>query len=183
MKSHLNGAFIWTVLLGLFVLFMIYTAQHFPDLLQFTPNLAGYGTLVMIAILIIGNFYPSILSWTETTLQDLWGDTKPDNDLVELEDETLEKAVSWPDVIRAISYALGFLIFVFMLGFSAVTPVYITLYLVTEARVHFIWAALTGVFVTAMIVTGMGLLSVEIWAGLIPEIIPDYLGGSILPPV
>ena len=103
----MNGAFVWTVLLGLFVLFMIYTAQHFPDLLQFTPNLAGYGTLVMISNLIIGNFYPSILSWTETTLQDLWGDTKPDNDLVELEDETLEKAVSWSANLSRIKCAIG----------------------------------------------------------------------------
>ncbi len=177
MKSRLNGAFIWTVLLGLFVLLLVYVARGFPDLLRFTPNLAGYGTLAMIAILIVGNFYPKILRWTETTLQDLWGGGKTD------EDATPEKVVPWPDVIRAIGYALGFLVSVFLFGFPAVTPVYVTLYLVVEAQVRFVWAALVGVFVTTLIVTGMVVLHVEVWAGIIPEFIPDYVGGSILPPI
>jgi len=182
MKSRLNGAFIWTVLLGLFVLLLVYTARGFPDLLQFTPNLAGYGTLAMIAILIIGNFYPGILRWTETTLQDLWGGGKTGDDAAEVEDDAPDQETSWIDVSRAIGYALGFMIFVFLLGFPVITSVYITLYLALEARVRFVWAALVGVFVTALIVTGMVMLHVEVWAGIIPEIIPDYFGGSILPP-
>ena len=183
MKSRFNGAFIWTVLLGLFVLLMVYTARDFPDLLQFTPNLAGYGTLAMIAILIIGNFYPGILRWTETTLQDLWGGGKTDDDAAESEEDAPERETPWSDVVRAICYALGFLISVFTLGFPVVTPVYVTLYLVVEARVRFIWAALVGLFVTALIVTGMTMLHVEVWAGIGPEIIPDFVGGAILPPI
>lgn len=185
MKSRFSGAFIWTVLLGLGVLGLVYTARGFPDLLQFTPNLAGYGTLAMIAILIIGNFYPGILRWTETTLQDMWGGGKAGEEEAEAEAEEEEAAqeTPWIDVVRSISYAVGFLISVFLLGFPAITPIYVTLYLVAEAQVRFIWAALVGVFVTALIVTSMGLLYVEVWAGIIPEIIPGYLGGSILPPL
>jgi hypothetical protein len=80
-------------------------------------------------------------------------------------------------------YAVGFLAFVFVAGFPVVTPIYVTLYLVVEARVRFIWAALVGVFVTALIVTGMTMLHVEIWAGIGPKIIPDFVGGAILPPI
>jgi hypothetical protein len=183
MKNRFSGSFIWTVLLGLFVLGLVYTARGFPDLLQFTPNLAGYGTLAMIAILIIGNFYPGILRWTETTLQDMWGGGKAGEEDAEAEEETMAQETPWTDVLRSISYALGFLISVFLLGFPAITPIYVTLYLVVEAEVRFIWAAMVGVFVTALIVTSMGLLYVEVWAGIIPEIIPGYLGGSILPPI
>ncbi len=71
----------------------------------------------------------------------------------------------------------------FVAGFPVVTPIYVTLYLVLEARVRFIWAALIGVFVTALIVTGMTMLHVEVWAGIGPEIIPDFVGGAILPPI
>jgi hypothetical protein len=30
---------------------------------------------------------------------------------------------------------------------------------------------------------GMVLLHVEVWAGILPEIIEGYLGGSIIPPL
>ena len=270
MKSRLNGAFIWTVILGLFVLLLVTTARGFPDLLQVTPYIAGYGTLAMIAILIIGNFYPGILRWTETTLQDLWGgggtaddaaelkDQAPErepswsdivraigfvvgflafvfvlgfpvvtpvyvtlylvlearvrfiwaamvgvfvtvttettlqdlwggggtaDDAAELKDQAPEREPSWSDIVRAIGFVVGFLAFVFVLGFPVVTPVYVTLYLVLEARVRFIWAAMVGVFVTVLIVTGMVLLQVEVWAGIGPEIIADFVGGAILPPI
>jgi len=183
MKSRFSGSFIWAVLLGLGVLGLVYTARGFPELLQFTPNFAGYGTLAMIAILIIGNFYPGILRWTETTLQDMWGGGKAGEEDAEAEEEASAQETPWIDVVRSISYALGFLIAVFLLGFPAITPIYVTLYLVMEAKVRFIWAALVGVFVTALIVTSMGLLYVEVWAGIIPEITPGYLGGSILPPI
>ncbi len=182
MKPRLNGGFIWTVLLGLFVALLVTVARGFPDLLQFTPNLAGYGTLAMIAILIVGNFYPGILRWTETTLQDLWGGGKTGGGAT-AGDDAPEGETPWPDVVRAIAYALGFLIFVFLFGFPAITPIYVTLYLVKEAQVRFVWAALVGVFVTGLIVTGMVLLYVEVWAGIIPEIIPGYVGGLILPPI
>jgi hypothetical protein len=182
MKPHLNGAFIWTVVLGLFVLLLVLVARGFPDLLQFTPNLAGYGTLAMIAILLAGHFYPGILRWTETTLQDLWGGGETGGD-AEPADTAPEREAPWSDILRAMGYAVGFLAFVFVAGFPVVTPIYVTLYLVVEARVRFIWAALVGVFVTALIVTGMTMLHVEIWAGIGPEIIPDFVGGAILPPI
>ena len=32
-------------------------------------------------------------------------------------------------------------------------------------------------------IIAMVMLEAEIWAGIVPEIIPDYLGGSIFPPL
>ena len=76
MKSGLNGSFIWTIVLGLFVLLLLFVARGFTDSLQFMPYLAGIGTLAMVLVLLAGNYYPEILRWTETTLQDLWGGGK-----------------------------------------------------------------------------------------------------------
>ncbi len=179
MKSRINGAFIWTVILGLFVVLQVTVAGGFTESLRFTPYLAGFGTLFMVIVLLAGNFYPEILRWTETTLQDLWGgggagDEGP---------AAAEEEPPWPAVLRSMSYAVGFLVAVFVFGFALVPPLYVTLYLVVEAGVRLRWAVLVAVAVSAALIMGMVLLHVEVWAGIIPEIIEGYLGGSIIPPL
>ena len=180
MKSRINGAFIWTVILGLFVLLQVTVAGGFSESLRFTPYLAGFGTLFMVIVLLAGNFYPEILRWTETTLQDLWGGggAGDGGDSAEAEEEP-----PWPAVLRSMSYAVGFLVAVFVFGFAIVPPICVALYLIFEAGVRPLWAGLVAVAATASLIMGMVLLHVEVWAGIIPEIIEGYLGGSIIPPL
>lgn len=181
MKPRLNGSFIWTIVLGLFVLLMLIVARGFPDSLQFTPYLAGIGTLAMVLVLLAGNYYPKILRWTETTLQDLWGGGKGGDESEDASESETE--VPWPAVLRSMSYAVGFLAAVFVFGFAVVPPLFITLYLVVEARVRLLWAAVPAVVASVILVMGMALLNVEVWAGIIPEIVEGYIGGSIIPPL
>ena len=179
MKSRLNGSLVWTVILGLFILLLVVVASGFQDSLRFTPYLAGIGTLAMILVLLAGNYYPEILRWTETTLQDLWGGGEAkDGGAAASEEEA-----PWPAVLRSMSYAIGFLVAVFLFGFAVVPPLFITLYLVIEAGVRPRWALLAAVIVSVILVAGMVLLQVEVWAGIIPEIVEGYVGGSILPPI
>ena len=46
-----------------------------------------------------------------------------------------------------------------------------------------LWAVLSGVIATALLMTGMHMVHIDVWAGAIPEIIPGLLGGSIIPPI
>ena len=180
MKSRINGSFIWTVILGLFVALMVTVAGGFTESLRFTPYLAGFGTLSMVLILLAGTYYPEILRWTETTLQDLWGGGEARDEGVAAE---AEEEPPWPAVLRSMFYAVGFLVAVFVFGFALVPPLYIALYLIVEAGVRPRWAVLVAVAATATLIMGMVLLHVEVWAGIIPEIIEGYLGGSIIPPL
>ncbi len=180
MKSRINGAFIWTVILGLFVVLQVTVAGGFTESLRFTPYLAGFGTLFMVIVLLAGNFYPEILRWTETTLQDLWGGGGAGDEGIATE---AEKEPPWPAVLRSMSYAVGFLVAVFVFGFALVPPLYIALYLIVEAGVRPRWAVLAALIASFTLVMGMVLLHVEVWAGIIPEIIEGYLGGSIIPPL
>ena len=180
MKSRINGAFIWTVILGLFVVLQVTVAGGFTESLRFTPYLAGFGTLFMVIVLLAGNFYPEILRWTETTLQDLWGGGGAKDEGVSA---AAEEEPPWPAVLRAMSYAVGFLVAVFVFGFALVPPLYIALYLIVEAGVRPRWAVLAALIASFTLVIGMVLLHVEVWAGIIPEIIEGYLGGSIIPPL
>ncbi len=181
MKSGPDGSFIWTIILGLFVLLLTVVAHGFPDSLKFAPYLAGYGTLAMVVVLIAGRYYPEILRWTETTLQDLWGGG--DSETVPGDDAGAEQAPSWAAVIRSMSYAVGFLALVILFGLVVITPLFIVTYLVVEARVKLVWAVLAAAVASGLLVFGMILLQVEIWAGIVPEIIPEFVGGSIFPPI
>lgn len=181
MKPRLDGSLVWSVVLGLGTVGFLVVARDFNQSLRFTPYLAGFGTLSMIVILLAGHFRPEILRWTETTLQDLWGGGDTGNGDKDASDR--EDALPWPSVLRSMSYAVGFLVLVFVFGFPIVTPLFISFYLIVEAGARAIWAIPVALGVTTSLVTAMVLMRVEVWAGMMPEIIEGYLGGSIIPPL
>ncbi|MFQ5859035.1 MAG: hypothetical protein ACE5LU_25840 [Anaerolineae bacterium] len=180
MKTRIDGSFIFTLFLGLFVLICLIFARDLPDTLQIATNLAGYTTLALICVLLAGTFHPEILHWTETALQDLWGASGRDEGVVNV---VAEEAPPWPAVLRSIGYAVGFLLFSFLFGFFVGPPIFLATYLIAEAKVRPLWAILAGVIATAILDTGMMMVHVEVWAGIIPEILEGYLGGAIMPPL
>ncbi len=180
MKSRIDGAFIFTLFLGLFVLICLIFARDLPDTLQIATNLAGYITLALICVLLVGTFHSEILYWTETTLQDLWGASGKDKSVVEV---VAEETPPWPAVLKSMGYAVGFLLFSFLFGFFVGPPIFLATYLIVEAEVRPLWAILAGVIATAILDTGMMMVHVEVWAGIIPEIFEGYIGGAILPPL
>ena len=177
MKRKIDGGFIFTLALGLFVLACLIEAPNLPPTLQIATYLAGCITLALICLLLAGSFWPGLLRWTETALQDLWGSGK------EAPTTPAEEHPPWPAIAKSMGYALGFLGFSFLFGFVFVPPIFLSLYLIVEARVPALWAVLSGVIATALLMTGMHMVHIDAWAGAIPEIIPGLLGGSIIPPI
>lgn len=180
MKSRIDGSFVFTLFLGLFVLTCLVYARDFPDSLQIATNLTGYTTLALICVLLVGAFHPQILRWTETTLQDLWGASGRDEGAV---DAAAEEAPPCTAVLKSIGYALGFLLLSFLFGFFVGPPIFLATYLIAEAKVRPLWAILAGIIATAILATGMIMVHVEVWAGIIPEILEGYIGGAIMPPL
>ena len=104
MKSRIDGAFIFTLFLGLFVLICLIFARDLPDTLQIATNLAGYITLGLICVLLVGTFHSEILYWTETTLQDLWGASGKDKSVVEV---VAEETPPWRATKRTAGISSG----------------------------------------------------------------------------
>ncbi|MBW1996486.1 MAG: hypothetical protein JRJ29_00835 [Deltaproteobacteria bacterium] len=53
-----------------------------------------------------------------------------------------------------------------------------------EAGIRWWKAFIYSVVTTALLYIGMvNLLKVDLWTGAIPEIIPGFLGGSLVPPI
>ena len=183
MNRPSSGSLVVTLLLGAFVLACLIGAPGLPPSLRIATNMAGYATIVLIGLLVYGHFRPQALKWAETALQDVWGGKGTDARSVGL-DEGQEEAPTPPAAVaRAMGYAIGFLALSFLFGFYLVPPLFIACYLTFDARVKPLYAILTGIGVTAILIGGMRAVNVDVWVGTIPEVIPQFLGGSLLPPV
>ena len=179
MKSKLNGEFFFTLSLAIFVVVCLIDALDFYEKLQGAVFITGLTTLLFLGLLLVGHFYPAILRWTETTLQDLWGGGGDEGAI----DNLAEAPPPWPAVWKSMAYAVGFLILSFVFGFYLVPPLFLATYLIVEANAKPVWSIIAGVVATAALTTGMTLVHIEVWVGALPEIIPEFLGGAFIPPL
>ena len=178
MKRRLNGEVVFTIVLAIFVVVILYATLNFPPLLRYTPFISGGLTLFFLAVLLAGVVNPRILGWTETALQDMWGGGA---DSPTMED-TVEQPSPWPSVLRVMAYAVGYLLCVFFLGFFLITPLFTALYLILDAKVRPLIAISISAVLSALLILALVKLNVDLWIGVAPEIVPDYIGGAI-PPV
>lgn len=178
MKSRLDAPFFWFLAMALVVVAFLVDGRAFPPQVRIVPYLVGITTLVLLVILLLGNFYPAVTRWTESTLEDLWGGvrdaagTRPP-----------QEAPPWSGVFRIAAWIVGFFLSVFLLGIVAVPSFFIAAFLIVEAGVAARKAIPIALAVSFAVCAGMAALQVEFWTGLIPELIPGYLGGAILPPL
>lgn len=180
MKPRIDGGFVFSLFLGVYILACLIDATAYPASLRVAIYLAGYATLGLILLLLAGAFRPELLRWSETTLQDLWGGGEGDQRAA---DAPAERQLPWPPVLKSMGYAVGFLLLAFFFGLFVAPPLFLATYLIVEAKVPPIPAVLVGLFTTAILDGGMILVHVDVWPGVIPEIFEGYLGGGILPPV
>jgi hypothetical protein len=176
MKPKLSGDLIFTLALIALLAVMMYATLSFPLQLRYTPFITGGLTLGFLFVLVAGAINPRVLQWTETALQDLWGGGA-DNKI----EETVETPSPWPSVLRVMAYAVGYLLAVYWLGFFLVTPIFLFLYLVLDAKAKVKTAFLTSAILSALLLTALVYLNVDLWIGRMPEILPDYIGGAIEP--
>lgn len=177
-NPRVNGDFIFTLCLGVFMIVLLVDAFSFPPSLQIAIFIGGTSTLALILLLLVGHFRPEILRWSETTLQDLLGGSD------EAGPQTAgESTTPWPPILKSMGYAVGFLALSFLVGLFIAPPVFVATYLIFEAKLRPWVAILVGIVITALLDTGMILVHVDVWPGAIPEVIEGYLGGAIIPPI
>ena len=85
------------------------------------------------------------------------------------------------DVLGVMGYAVGYLAGVYLVGFFLVTPIFISLYLILDAKARPVAAISVAVVLSFLLIVALVNLHVDLWIGVAPEIIPDYVGGAIPP--
>jgi hypothetical protein len=177
MKSRIDGEFVFVLALVAFVIAMLVATLEYPPLLRYTPYITGGLTLLFLCVLLAGRVNPRILTWTEAALQDMWGGGADGQKL----EQMAEPPSSWPAVLRVMGYAVAYLLAVYLVGFFLVTPVFISLYLIADAKVRPAAAISVAAVLSFLLIVALVNLHVDLWIGVAPEIIPDYVGGAIPP--
>ncbi len=186
MQARITGTFIWVAIMAVLVIVMLIDATSLPTNLRETPILLGSALLVLFALIMIGEAYPPAVAWLNTALTDLWkgagGDAlgagkNADNAAT----PTTADAVPWPAVLRVLAYIVGFWTLVFVFGLYVVPPLLIAVFLVAEAGVKLRHAALSAIIACAVLYAGLHFLRIDLWPGVVTEIVPGIIGGAIVP--
>ena len=177
MRVHPGGSFYWTLAMAVVVVLMLIAAQSLPTEVRVTPVLLGYVTLAFFAILMVYEFVPAPLRRNDPGPQQSSADGPSGLD----EASEGDASQPWSPVLRVMAYIVGFWFLVLFFGLVLIPPIFITVFLVVEARVRFRYAAGCALVACTALITALLLLRVELWLGVIGEVIPNVLGGSILP--
>lgn len=177
MKSRWTGEQTWVTCLLIFVLLLIVTGMFYPMEVRMIPYVVGFPTLVLLLFLWIGGFNPVVKRWVEMAVR---GQQR-----VEKKSGKPEKGsefTAWKPVLIVMAWVFPFFILVFLFGYALMSPIFIASFLIRKAGMRWPMAVASAIFSTALIFLLMeGLIDADLWCGAIPEIIPGWLGGAIIP--
>ena len=77
MRVRRKGSLVCSLTLSLFVVILLVAAWQYPREVQLVPYVVGIPTLLLFMVLLIGEFYPTLMNWMESALEDLWGGRTP----------------------------------------------------------------------------------------------------------
>lgn len=186
MKAKVSGSFVWVAIMAVAVIAMLVDATSLPPTLREVPNLLGWSALVLFALLLVGDVYPAATAWMDTPLEELWqgGEANkagPGGGPDTASSNKAKSALPWPSVLRVLAYIVGFWVLIFVFGLYLVPPLFIVLFLVVEAGVRLRHAVLAALIACVLLYAGLHLLQIDLWVGLVPEIVPGIVGGAVMP--
>jgi hypothetical protein len=130
--------------------------------------------LVLLGTLAVDRFAPSAREWIGLRSNGAASRGKQQVPADELNEDSA-------DIVRIIGYMIGFFGLVFLMGMAVSIPIYVALFLKLEAKARWHHAILAGALTTVIVVAGMKLMRLALWTGIIPTIIPRYVGGAQMP--
>jgi uncharacterized membrane protein YhaH (DUF805 family) len=177
MKSRWNGEQYWVTCLLVFVLLLILTGMFYPKEVRLIPYVVGFPTLVLLLFLWISAFNPVVKRWVEKAARGQMGGEKKSR-----KPEKESEFTEWRPVLIVMAWVFPFFILVFLFGYALMSPIFIACFLIRKAGMRWPIAVASAIFSTALIFLLMeGLIDADLWCGAIPEIIPGWLGGAIIP--
>ena len=177
MKGQWTGEQNWVTCLLIFVLLLILTGLAYPKEVRMIPYVVGFPTLLLLLFLWVGGFNPVVRRWVEMAAR---GQKRGGKDLGRPEKEP--EFTEWGPVLIVMAWVFPFFIFVFLFGFALTSPIFMACFLNRKADMR--WpAAIVYALVAVVCIYGLmeGVINADLWCGAIPEIIPGWLGGAIIP--
>lgn len=144
--------------------------------LRTMPLIFGIAGILLLLLLLAGNHVPALRGISRAGSPSVsappGGGEKPAAKSAEPE---------WRDVLKIMAYMVGFWVAILVFGLTVTVPLLIAGFLIFEARVRVGYAIMSGLVAVVVMVLSLNLMGIDVWPGIMPEIIPDYLGGGLMP--
>ena len=167
----------------IFVLFLIaglavftFGSLSYVTELRTMPLIFGIAGILLLILLLVGNYVPAMRglgrAGTPSVSVSAAGGEKP---------ETKSAEPKWSDVLKIMAYMIGFWVAILVFGLTVTVPLLIAGFLIFEAKVKIRNAILSGLIAVVVMILSLNLMGIDVWPGIMPEIVPDYLGGGLMP--
>ncbi len=148
---------------------------------QLTAFVIGIPTIGLLVFLTLAEVTPSLVKLTGAF--GVSEDDKPDvSEGAESGGGATMEAGSWRRVAIVYGWLVSYFAMTFVFGFYLSIPVFMALFLTFESRLRPLYAvgvtAATGIPLYAIFRI---LLDIPLWPGILPRIIPQIIGGGIVP--
>jgi hypothetical protein len=170
MKNRVRTPLVFTGMLLFFVAAMLAVGLGYPYNVKIAPFAAGVPTLVLLIILLLGEWSPE---WRIGGKREKEGEADSED----------RDFASWGPVLNLLGWVFGFYAMLFLFGFMVATPVFLAGFLRRKAGVGWAGSVSCGVLCTLLSAYLVQVLfKIDLWLGAVPRLVPGFLGGSILPP-
>lgn len=144
--------------------------------LRTMPLIFGTCGILLLLLLLAGNHIPAMRGISQagspSASPQPGGDEKA---------EAKSNEPEWRDVLKIMAYMVGFWVAILFFGLTVTVPLLVAGFLIFEAKVKVGRAILSGVIAVVVMVFSLNFMGIDVWPGIIPEIVPDYLGGGLMP--
>jgi len=157
-----SGSLIFTIFLDLFVILFVVLSFTYEARVRMVPLLISIPTAILLSIV-------AVQEWLSRNFQ--------------VGEETGENQPGWPAVLRISLWIFAFSVLIFLVGFYLSILVFTFSFIFWEGELKWPWALIVSFVMFSCIYLFFHLLlKVVLWPGIVPKLVPDFLGGGILPP-
>ncbi len=175
-----KGAFIFGLGLLLTVIAFLYSSLQFRPDVGIFPLITSATALILLVPIIVGELVPSIQQYFETGVEYLFGTSQ--ETVQESAQREYQQKPSTKAATRMAALVIALLLAVYFLGFLIAVPLCFMVYLLAGRRMRWWTAVLFTAGAWAVLFLAFDqLMQLDLWRGSLPELIPNWLGGEIVP--
>lgn len=178
MKNNRRGETIFVAVLILGLLGFVIGSFSYTIQLRLMPFLSGLSGIALLLIVLSGKYIPAARRRIGQAAEGQRAKLP-----IEGEEGIADDEGRLGDGLKVISYIVVLWGAVLVVGLPLSMFTFIIIFLRFEARVRLVKALVGSGIAVALMILGLKILGIDMWAGIMPTVVPGYVGGSLMPPL
>jgi hypothetical protein len=169
----------------LIALVFVILAIAYPFRAALGPLVIGIPTVLMGIVVTLGQKWPGLLKNFDVNIGVGQKQIKlaTDKEVEEAEASKISPREETRRWFYLFGWIVGYLLVIFFVGFTIANFVFPAAYLIVHQKVKWWKAAIFGAVIAMAVWYGIqNLMQGELFKGIVPELIPDLIGGETIPP-